>query len=821
MICNQCGFKNIPTVTFCGECGAKLGTSTGTKDQSLLGNMATGVAIAPGVAQLPRIGEVVASRFQIEAKLGQGGMGAVFRAKDVKLSRFVALKFLLGMSQGSTERFSKEAQTIARLEHPNIARIYDTLDTDRGPCLVLELVSGESLLDRIQREGKVGLAETLRIALAVCDALTYAHNQWAIVHRDVKPNNVLLTPAGDVKIVDFGIARGMGMSTTEQIGTPGYMAPEQEEGASVDYRTDIYALGLMLYHMVTGERPRMLDLDRVPDSLRPLIKKASAHDRAGRYATVAEVRQALAALHLPTAKDAGAPAPKRFQPSTRRVSQQQVANRTASSPTNAFHRRTAAPGVRKGTWGYIAVAVVVVIAAVNLLGTQKSRNNDGGSSPARKTESDDGSSERAMTQPEESSAKPLAPPANPPVTKPKTPPFEQAWMKIQRQQEQDGLFNHSAAIRQIREYISEAPPEVGINSAIERIKLINVQAKYEVNVLQSRVKGSATAVTADWLRQNRARFEGTDALAGFDALLLLRGKSESSPGVGAPVTAPDPQAPLKSKLENLLAAAKQARITKRKEDAIAVGKELGLQLLAADPAEEAKRLIADIVQELATASAGSLPDTEAALFAIEESVFQFDYVKPLLQQAITLSTKGKAWAEFPIDPLKWRARTARLPEQGSLATFANGQIILGPASAMTPYYFGNQAYNPGSNLKGMRGFRTTLLPQDVPQDFEMLLYINVHDQDRSYVSLRIFRNSVQLLRFEKLPTPGMCSANLGSALAPKKPVTFAFTFSDTFLYLQEDARPLCRLNVIPRSDSTIGVQIVKGAANVSNIQFLK
>ena len=819
MICNQCGFKNIPTVTFCGECGAKLGTATGTKDRSLLGSMATGVAIAPGVAQLPKIGEVVASRFQIEARLGQGGMGAVFSAKDTKLTRFVALKFLLGLSQGSAERLSKEAQTIARLEHPNIARLYDTLETDRGPCLVLELVSGESLLDRIQREGMVELAETVRITLAVCDALGYAHNQWAIVHRDVKPSNVLLTPAGDVKLVDFGIARGIGIATTEQIGTPGYMAPEQEEGGSVDYRTDIYALGLMIYHMVTGERPRMMDLDKIPDVLRPVIKKASAHDRAARYATVTDVRQALATLHLPTSRDAETAIPKRFQPPTRRVSKQQFANRTGSLATGASYRRAAIPKMRWETWGYIAAAIVAVIVAINFLGTQSSRNGDG-IVQSRKTDHNDGPPEPSVAQPAESSTKPPTPAPNPPLFKPKNPPFEEAWGKIQRQQMQDGLFNHGAAIRQIREYNWEAPTGVDLKNAQERIKLINLQAKNEVSDLQSRLKESSTAVTADWLRQNRARFEGTDALAGFDFLVVLRGKSEFSSGPTAPLVVPDPQAPLKAKLESLLVGAKQARVTKKKEDAIPIARGLGVQLLGAEPAGEAKRLIADIVQELTAASAGSLSDTEAVLSAIEESILQFDNLKPLLQQGITFATKGKSWSDIPVDPQKWRARNAR-QEQGSLAPFSGSQITLSPTYALMPYYLGNQGFNPSSTLKGMRGFRATLLPQDLPQDFEIHLYANVHEQDHANVSLRIFRGSLQLFRYEKLPTPAMCSATLANPLAPKRPATFTFTFTDSFLYIQEDASPMCRLNVILESDSTIGFQIVKGASNLNNIQFLK
>ncbi|MBI2898961.1 MAG: protein kinase [Planctomycetes bacterium] len=303
MKCPRCAFENPPAVKFCGECGGKLGTSA---ERSLVGDAPTGALprkpapsdqrqVGPtGPAALPRPGETLAGRFTVESALGHGGMGAVFKARDTKLDRAVALKLVLGMSPEALDRFQRESKIIARLEHRNIVPVHDVLETDFGPCLVMQFVAGENLLERIGRDGKLAPPEAVRIAREVCEALSYAHRK-GIIHRDVKPSNVLLARTGEIKVADFGIARGMGLATMEQIGTAGYMAPEQEEGGIVDYRTDLYGVGAMLYHMLTGERPTKMRMDSLPPPLREVVDRATARSLEERYANAAELSAALAA----------------------------------------------------------------------------------------------------------------------------------------------------------------------------------------------------------------------------------------------------------------------------------------------------------------------------------------------------------------------------------------------------------------------------------------------------------------------------------------------------------------------------------------------
>lgn len=319
-----CGRANPPDARFCPACGRPLpvgetepsrvgagATGAGgggaappprpapgadrAADPSAVGGAATGTApVLPAPLRLPAVGTLLGGRFVVEARLGAGGMGAVFRAHDTELGRPVALKFLLGVSAAELERFRREARTIAGLDHPRIVHLYDRLDTEFGACLVMQLVAGESLFDRLAREQKLPLAAAIGIAVQVCEGLAYAH-RYQVIHRDVKPGNLLLPKEGGVKIADFGIARGLGEASGGQIGTPGYMAPEQEEGGTIDYRTDLYAVGLLLYHMITGERPRVLHLDRLPGPVREVVARAAAHDVADRYDTARDLQAALEA----------------------------------------------------------------------------------------------------------------------------------------------------------------------------------------------------------------------------------------------------------------------------------------------------------------------------------------------------------------------------------------------------------------------------------------------------------------------------------------------------------------------------------------------
>jgi serine/threonine-protein kinase len=197
-------------------------------------------------------------RYDIQQLLGEGGMGRVYRAHDTKLGRDVAIKMLDRELQGpdktqQRERFVREARAAARLLHPNIAVVHD-VDADAG-WLVMELVEGESLRDVLSR-GSLGTIHVRRIAEQVLAALDAAHAA-GIIHRDVKPSNIVEMKTGSVKLVDFGVARLVDVEVTrtgESMGTPAYMAPEQLRGGAVDGRTDLYALGATLYELITGNR---------------------------------------------------------------------------------------------------------------------------------------------------------------------------------------------------------------------------------------------------------------------------------------------------------------------------------------------------------------------------------------------------------------------------------------------------------------------------------------------------------------------------------------------------------------------------------------
>ena len=208
-----------------------------------------------------RAGTKVAGRFVIERPLGAGGMGAVYLARDEQLGEAVALKVIAGMAlldPSSAERLRREASMARRISHPNVVRMHD-LGEENGLLFVsMEYVTGESLAARIQRLGTLTPSQLRPILSQLCEGLAAAHAA-GVVHRDLKPANILIDAQERVKLIDFGIARAdlhAGMTATNMIvGTPEYMAPEQIKGGAVDARTDIYALGAVLYHALTGRPP--------------------------------------------------------------------------------------------------------------------------------------------------------------------------------------------------------------------------------------------------------------------------------------------------------------------------------------------------------------------------------------------------------------------------------------------------------------------------------------------------------------------------------------------------------------------------------------
>ena len=191
--------------------------------------------------------------------LGRGGMGAVYRGYDPELDRPVAIKVMLHSTPDFVARFRREAQVIARLTHANVVQVYDFgVDTDNNPYFVMELVEGTPLDALLRERGALSGSTAGNIARQAAHGLAAAHRA-GIIHRDIKPSNLIIDARGNVKLVDFGIARSQtGAALTQAaslMGTPGYMAPEQAQGKSVDLRADIYALGLTLFEMVSGEPP--------------------------------------------------------------------------------------------------------------------------------------------------------------------------------------------------------------------------------------------------------------------------------------------------------------------------------------------------------------------------------------------------------------------------------------------------------------------------------------------------------------------------------------------------------------------------------------
>jgi serine/threonine protein kinase len=222
-------------------------------------------AVEPGVAAgadpLELEGRRV-GRYVVEEHLGGGGMGLVYRARDTQLGRPVALKFLpphLAWSEEAEERFVREAQATARLDHPNIATVHEIGETDAGRhYIAMAYYDGETLKEKLTREGALPVDEAVGYAIQIAEGLQRAHAA-GIVHRDVKPANVIVTGRGTVKLVDFGLAQMVERSRLtnpgRRLGTAAYMSPEQAEGEAVDARTDLWAVGVLLYEMLTGERP--------------------------------------------------------------------------------------------------------------------------------------------------------------------------------------------------------------------------------------------------------------------------------------------------------------------------------------------------------------------------------------------------------------------------------------------------------------------------------------------------------------------------------------------------------------------------------------
>ena len=257
----------------------------------------------------------IADRYRLDEKVGSGGMSSVYRAFDPTLERWVAIKMMhrdISTDPDQLERFRREARAVAQLNHPHVVTVIDAGEDDGTPYIVLEFVEGETLKDRIRREARLPVSEALAYAIEMGRALSCAHAH-KLVHRDIKPQNILIDLDGRAKLTDFGISRSLeshGLTATGRVlGTTDYVSPEQALGHEVTEQSDIYSLGIVLYEMLVGEAPFRADTqvavamkhvkEPLPDvqRLRPeisaalaaVVERATAKETANRYATIEEM----------------------------------------------------------------------------------------------------------------------------------------------------------------------------------------------------------------------------------------------------------------------------------------------------------------------------------------------------------------------------------------------------------------------------------------------------------------------------------------------------------------------------------------------------
>jgi serine/threonine protein kinase/tetratricopeptide (TPR) repeat protein len=334
-ICPNCRHENPSDTNFCGKCAASL-----TNKQDKSGMSFTKTLQTPSDTQAksqplsPKdsipTGTTFAGRYQIIEELGRGGMGQVYKVLDTDINERIALKILLpGISEDSStiERFSNELKIARQITHKNVCRVYHFGKDGDNHYITMEYVQGENLKSFIKRSGQLTVSKAVHIGLQICDGLNEAH-KLGVIHRDLKPHNIIIDEEGNAKVMDFGIAQSVktrGITGTGTvIGTPEYMSPEQAEGKQVDPRSDIYSLGVILFEMVTGTipfdgetalsvamkhksepppQPKNLN-ENIPAPLNRLILKCLEKDKANRFQSVENLRTDLETMKTesPTTK---------------------------------------------------------------------------------------------------------------------------------------------------------------------------------------------------------------------------------------------------------------------------------------------------------------------------------------------------------------------------------------------------------------------------------------------------------------------------------------------------------------------------------------
>jgi serine/threonine protein kinase len=324
-----------------------------------------------------QVGTVLYNRYEILDIIAQGGMGAIYRANDQSLGVQVAVKENLFTSEESIRQFRREATILAGLRHSNLPRVTDHfVIPGRGQYLVMDFIEGEDLRSRLTRQELFSEQEVVNIGTAICDALTYLHNrQPTIVHRDIKPGNIKITPGGQIYLVDFGLAKmsqpGQATTTGAQALTPGYASPEQY-GQGTDTRSDIYSLGATLYAALTNKVPEdalaramgtieltpiQKHLPTISGALAAVLEKAMRVSPAERYQTAEELKQALVNSNSEARRRAAT-----MQSAAAYAQGSQNGSQISAAQPLAQHakRRSTLPLILGGM-GLLAVAAVVIV----------------------------------------------------------------------------------------------------------------------------------------------------------------------------------------------------------------------------------------------------------------------------------------------------------------------------------------------------------------------------------------------------------------------------------------------------------------------------
>jgi len=308
MKCPKCGFENPEGANFCNGCATPLSPSVSSRPGS-----GTKTFMTPGTSLAT--GTTFAGRYQVIEELGAGGMGQVLKVLDTEINEKVALKLLrpeISADVSTIERFSNELKLARKITHKNVCRMYHFGNEEDTYYITMEYVAGEDLKSFIKRSGQLTIGKTVHIGVQICEGLAEAHSM-GIIHRDMKPQNIMIDRDGNAKIMDFGIAHSMkakGITGTGSIiGTPEYMSPEQAEVKKLDQRSDIYSLGIILFEMATGQipfegetplnvamkhkselppEPKMLN-SQIPEQLNRVIIKCLEKERNRRYQTANEL----------------------------------------------------------------------------------------------------------------------------------------------------------------------------------------------------------------------------------------------------------------------------------------------------------------------------------------------------------------------------------------------------------------------------------------------------------------------------------------------------------------------------------------------------